>query len=184
MTGVIRTWAMVSLMVACATAASAGVRAQAAGAPPRAGQTPAPGPAGQISPADIQAMFDAMTVMDAERFLSLTSDQFPPFVQRLKKLQEARVLHTRRRNRAMNELRQLANPQNGTGDDAAIDGKLKELAAIDTEGRAAMAAALDGVDQLLTPRQRARFRLLEDNIDRKKLDFLTRVRQSAGRGGK
>lgn len=182
MTGVIRTWAMVSLMVVCVAAASAGVRAQA-GAPPKADQARPPKPADQISPADIQAMFDAMTVMDAERFLTLTSEQFPPFVQRLKKLQEARGLQTRRRNRAMNELRALANPQNGTGDDAAIDGKLKELAAIDQDGRAAVAAALDAVDQLLSPRQRARFRLLEDNIERKKLDFLTRVRQQAGRGG-
>lgn len=183
MTGVIRTWAIVGLMLAvCGVAVPAGARAQA-GAALKADQAAPPKPADQISAADIQAMFDAMTVMDAERFVVLTSEQFPSFVQRLKRLQDARVLHTRRRNRAMNELRVLANPTNGTGDDAAIDAKLKELATIEAEGQAAVQKALDAVDQLLTPRQRARFRILEANIELKKLDFLTKVRQPAGRGG-
>ena len=181
MTSVFRTCAIAGLMLVCGGVAtsSAGARTGV----PATGQAQPAKPSGQISPADIQAMFDAMTVMDAERFVTLTPEQFPSFVQRLKKLQEARVLHMRRRNRAMNELRMLANPQTGKGDDAAIDAKLKELATIEAEGQVAVRNALDALDQLLSPRQRARFRILEANIELKKLDFLSKVRQPPGRGG-
>lgn len=135
-----------------------------------------------ISPADVQSMFDAMLVMDAERFIGLTPEQFPLFVQRVKKLQEAKGNQMRRHNRAFGELRAMSNPQTGRADDASIDAKLKELEAIEVEAHAALSKALEAIDQMLTPRQRARFRLLEDNIEKKKLEFITKVRQP-GRGG-
>lgn len=155
------------------------------GAVPR-GNPPAADPAtpqGEpITPAYIQAMFEAMTLMEAERFMTLTPEQYPVFVQRIRRLQEARGQQMRRRIRAINELRALANPQSGRGDDATIEAKLKELDAIDKDGRAAIRKAADELDQLLSARQRARFRLLEENMERKKLDFLTKARQN-GRGG-
>lgn len=137
----------------------------------------------QISPMDVEAMFEAMTIMEAERFVQLTPEQFPVFVQRLKKIQEARTTQIRRHNRALAELRMMANPQNGRADDATIDAKLKELEAIEVEARLARAKALETMDQLLSIKQRARFRLLEDNMEKKKIDFLTKVRQQGGRGG-
>lgn len=146
-------------------------------------QGPKGPPEGNIAPGDIQAMFEAMTVMEAERFVMLTPEQFPVFVQRLKRLQEARGVMIRRHNRALNELRGMANPQSGRADDATIDMKLRELSAIELEGRAAIDKALEAVDQMLSPKQRARFRMLEDNIEKKKIDFLTKVRQPGGRGG-
>lgn len=150
--------------------------------PPGGPQRPnAAAQSGDIAPGDIQAMFEAMTVMEAERFVALTPEQFPVFVQRLKRLQEARAMRMRRHNRAMNELRGMANPQDGRADDATIDGKLRELAAIEVEGRTAIEKAMEAIDQMLSPRQRARFRMLEDNIEKKKFEFLQRVRQ--GRGG-
>jgi hypothetical protein len=181
-TGVIRV--MVTALVALW--GSAGSAQAAPSAPGRvAQQRPAQRPGDQqISVADIQAMFDAMAVLDAEKFVVLTSEQYPVFVQKLKRVQDARRQLNQRRNRAMNELRVLVNSNPASGkvaDDAAIDVKLKELDAIETEGHSAVEKALDDVDQLLSPRQRARFRILEDNTERKKLDFLTRVR--GGRGG-
>ncbi len=146
-------------------------------------QGPKGPPEGDIAPGDIQAMFEAMTVMEAERFVMLTPDQFPVFVQRLKRLHEARATMNRRRNRALNDLRGMANPQNGRADDATIDVKLRELAAIELEGRTAVDKAIEALDQMLSPKQRARFRMLEDNIEKKKIDFLTKVRQPGGRGG-
>ncbi len=207
MTGVARVSAVTSVLLICVVAAapraervSAAPEAQARplgqgrrqnppgpvnpNNPPQGDQAavPAAGP-NNISPADVQAMFEAMTVMEAERFVMLTPDQFPTFVQRLKRLQEARGQHFRRHNRALAELRGMANPQNGRADDATIEAKLKELDAIEVESQAAMNKAMEGIDQLLSPRQRARFRLLEENIEKKKLDFLTRVRKPGGRGG-
>jgi len=169
--------AMCAVALALLCGAASPVIAQVA--PPqgqRQAQPPRP-PNDQISPQDIQSMFDAMAVMEAEKFVMLTPDQFPIFVQRLKRLQEARSMQFRRHNRALNELRGLANPQSGRGDDASLDAKLKELDTIEVETSAAVAKALEAVDQMLSVRQRARFRLLEDSIEKKKLDFLTKVRR-------
>lgn len=188
MTGSMKTLAAsVVVLFGLGTFASAQTPPPAQGKQP-GGQRAQPGgrqgqPGDQIAPGDVEAMFEAMTVMEAERFVALTPDQFPAFVQRLKKLQEARVQRQRRHNRALAELRALSNPQNAQADDAAIDAKLKELDAIEVESHAAIGKAMDAIDQLLSVRQRARFRVLEDNIEKKKLDFLTRVRQQGGRGG-
>ncbi len=188
MTGVTRVMAVAAMVMVLGSAVRAGAQApepigDRPQGPGRAQKPPNNPPGGQISPMDVQAMFEALTLMEAERFVMLTPEQYPVFVQRLKRLQEARRVQIRGHNRALGELRQLANPQTGRGDDATIDSKLKELDSIDTESRAAIAKAMEGIDQLLSPRQRARFRLLEDNMEKKKIDFLTKVRQPGGRGG-
>lgn len=139
----------------------------------------------QISPADVQSMFDAMAVMEAEKFLGLTTEQFPSFVQKLRRLQEARGVQARKRGRLTNELRRLVNPMpQGTRiDEAAIGAKLKELDSTEAESSAMSKKALEELEVGLSPLQRARFRLLEENLERKKVDFLSKVRQPGGRGG-
>jgi len=136
-----------------------------------------PGPNDQMSPVYIQQMFDAMAVMEAERFLPLGADQYPVFVQKLRRLQEARMQSNRRRTKALNELRALTGPQAQPDvPESLIDGKLKELAAAEVEGAASVRKALDDLDVGLSVRQRARYRLLEENVERRKIDFLTKVR--------
>lgn len=147
------------------------------------GQRNAKPPAGgdAISPAYIQQMFDAMTIVEAERFLPLNAEQYPPFVQKLKRLQEARLQFNRRRMKAMNELRALAGPQAPADvTDAAIDAKLKELVTIESEGTAGVRKALDDLEVGLSVRQRARYRMLEENVERRKVEFLTKVRKGGG----
>lgn len=144
---------------------------------------PGPGPNDQFSPAYIQQMFDTMAIMEAERFLPLTPERSPAFVQRLRRLQEARMQGNRRRGRVMNELRSLVGPQASADvSDSVIDAKLKELAAADADGYAGIHKALDDLDVGLSPRQRARYRMLEEQVERRKIDFLTKVR-GPGRGG-
>jgi Spy/CpxP family protein refolding chaperone len=121
-----------------------------------------------------------MAILDAEKFVVLTPEQYPVFVQKLKRVQDARKQLSQRRNRAMNELRGLVNPNPATGktvDEAAIQAKLKELDTVENDGHDAIEKALDELDQLLSPLQQARFRILEDNTERKKIDFLTKVRR-------
>jgi hypothetical protein len=128
-------------------------------------------------------MFDAMTVVEAEKFLPVPADQYAAFVVKLKRLQEARAAATRQRNRVVAELRGLVGPQaRADVPDSLIDAKLKELAKIEADSSAAVRQAMDDLDAVLSPRQRARFRLLEENLDRKKLDMLTKVRQPGGPG--
>jgi hypothetical protein len=146
----------------------------------------APGnPAGDaVSPAYIQQMFDALAIVEAERFLPLSSEQYPVFVQNLKRLQEARQQSNRRRNKAMNELRGLAGPQAPADvSDATIDAKLQELTTAERDGEAAIRQAQTTLEAGLSVRQRARFRMLEENIERRKVDFLTKVRQGGGGPG-
>ena len=136
-----------------------------------------PKPGDPMSPVYIQQMFDTMAIMEAERFLPLNNDQYPVFVQRLRRLQEARMQSNRRRTKALNELRGLVGQQAGADvPDNAIDAKLRELAAAETEGAAGVRKALEDLEAGLSVRQRARFRLLEENVERRKIDFLTKVR--------
>lgn len=140
-----------------------------------------PPPNDAMSPVYIQQMFDAMAIMEAERFLPLSAEQYPVFVQKLRRLQEAKRQFNRRRMKALNELRQLTGPQAQPDvPDSVVDTKLKELASAELEGMAGVRKALDDLDVGLSVRQRARYRLLEENVERRKIDFLTKVR--GGRG--
>lgn len=136
-----------------------------------------PPPNDPMSPVYIQNMFDAMAVMEAERFLPLSAEQYPVFVQKLRRLQEAKMQFNRRRTKALNELRGLVGSQAAADvPDSLIDAKLKELTTAELEGMAGVRKALDELDAGLSVRQRARYRLLEENVERRKIDFLTKVR--------
>ncbi len=72
----------------------------------------------------------------------------------------------------------MANgPAAGT-DDGVIRDRLTALKAEDERAAAELRRALDGVDEILTVRQQARFRLFEDQMERRKLDLLMRARQN------
>lgn len=153
-----------------------GRQGQAAGQPQNPNQKGEP-----FSLAYIQQMFDTMAIVEAERFLPLTAEQYPGFVQKLKRLQETKMQANRRRMKVMNELRALVSPQSmDTVPDNLIDAKLKELAAAEAEGPASIRKVEDELDATLSVRQRARLRMLEENVERRKIDFLTRVRQGGG----
>jgi len=47
----------------------------------------------------------------------------------------------------------------------------------DQKAAAELVKSYDTLDEALTPRQRARFRLLEENMERRKIDLLMRARQ-------
>jgi hypothetical protein len=128
---------------------------------------------------------DAMVVVQAERDLDLSAEQFPQFLSRLRGLQTIRRRSENQRNRAMMELRRLMAPGNsGDGasarpDDAQIRERLKALD--DAEGQALVEIrqARNNLEQGLTVRQQARFRLLEEQIERRKLELFARSRQAA-----
>src|SRR3990172_5821208 len=83
------------LVVAAVLAATASMGAQApAGRPPgpAGGQRlrgPVPIPEGGVAPAEIQRMFDAYALLQAQERLHISDEQFPPFLSRFKALQEA-----------------------------------------------------------------------------------------------
>ena len=133
----------------------------------------------EISAGEIQRLYDAYALVQAQEALQLSDDQYVRFVGRLKTLQETRRRHQQARNLIVQDLRRLTNPQAGTGDEAAIRERLSALKAEDERTLQELRKAVDGIDEILTVRQQARFRLFEEQMERRKLDLLMRARQNA-----
>jgi hypothetical protein len=127
-----------------------------------------------VDPAELGRLFDAYTVMQAQEALGLDEARFGPFVTRLRALQEMRRRHLRERAAVMRDLRQLLQTP---GNEAQLKDRLDALVRIDTTTRAEQATAMAAIDELLDVRQRARFRLLEQQLELRKLELVNRARQ-------
>ena len=82
--------------------------------------------------------------------------------------------HLRERGAVRRDLRQLLQ---ATGNDAQLKERLDALVRLETASRADQAKAMDAIDELLDVRQRARFRLLEQQLELRKLELVERARQ-------
>jgi hypothetical protein len=140
---------------------------------------PAQGRGGtQIRPAELTAMLDAYTVLQAQRALQLTDAQYGDFVTRLKRLQENRRRNTQIRNRLLQELRTMTAP-NAVADDNALKEKLRAFREHNEQSAAALRRDSDALDEVLDVRQQVRLRLLEERLERQKLDLLMLSRRRA-----
>jgi hypothetical protein len=162
----------------------AGPRAQRGTQAPPPAPAPAPGqpvPTGDqpINAGEIQRLFEAYAVLQAQDALQLSEGQYFNFVTRLKALQETRRTHLRAHNQILNDLRKLTNPQTGSNDEMAIMERLKALRDEDDRAPVDIRKAYEGVDETLDARQQARFRIFEDRIEQQKLELLMRARQNA-----
>jgi len=146
------------------------------GAQPRAAQL-APLAAGGVSPAELQRLFDAYVLMQAQDDLSLSDEQYPRFLGRVKVLQDARRRADMERRRIVQELRRLTQPRAATVDEARIKDRLKALGDLHMRSSAEVQEAQAGLDEVLTLRQQARFRIFEEMMEQRKMDLLTRARQ-------
>lgn len=145
-------------------------RGRAQNAPPN----PPPG----VGLQELQEMFDAFVLVQAQRVLQLPDEQYQRFFMRMNRLQDVRRQHTRQRMRMINELRRSFSAT-GT-DDAALTASMKALDDLQGKFEQDVRAARAAIDETLTVRQRARFRFFEEEMERQKIEFLTRARQ-AGR---
>ena len=130
-----------------------------------------------IRPAELAAMLDAYELVQAQTALQLNDTQYGQFVVRLKRLQETRRRHLIQRARLLQELRKLTAA--AAADEGPIRERLKALQDLDEQAAANMRRELAAVDELLDPRQQALFRLLEERIERQKLDLLMKAQQRA-----
>ncbi len=143
----------------------------------RAQNTP-PNPAPGVGLQELQEMFDAFVLVQAQRVLQLPDEQYQRFFMRMNRLQDLRRQHTRQRMRMLNDLRRLFGDA-GT-DDAALTAALKGLDDLQGKFEQELRTARGAIDETLNVRQRARFRFFEEEMERQKIEFLTRSRQ-AGR---
>ena len=127
-------------------------------------------------------MLDAYAIVQAQTALKLTDAQYGPFVTRLKRLQETRRRSGQRRNQLLTQLRLLVNAPAATPDDPAIRERLKALRDHDEETAAAVRRDSEALDEVLDARQQGLFRLLEERLERQKLDLLMRARDRVKAG--
>ena len=129
-----------------------------------------------VSPAEIQRMFDSYALMQAQEQLKIADDRFPQFLTRFKALQDVRRRGLQERARIVQELRRLVNdPQ---ADEGQIKDRLKSLDDLDARSDGEVRKAYDAINQMLDVRQQAKFRVFEENMERRKLELVTRARQA------
>jgi cell pole-organizing protein PopZ len=133
----------------------------------------------QATPAEVQALFDAMVVVQAQKALALSDAQYPQFVGRLKTLQDMRRQHQRERNQLIQQMQRLSAPRNAAVDEAQLRALLKSFDDLQARAAADLRRAYENLDQVLDVRQQVRFRVFEDQIERRKFDFLLNARRRA-----
>ena len=130
-----------------------------------------------VSPAELQRLFDSYALVQAQQFLNIPDDQYTKFLPRFMALQNARRQSQQQRTRMLNELRRLLMPGETASDDQ-IKAAMKQLQEIDDRNETETRKAQDAVDQTLDTRQQARFRVFEEQMERRKLELVTRARQA------
>ena len=183
-----RTFIIAVLAAAC-TCAAAGAAAQDPQPPPagtarvrpepRQGQGRAAQQADRLEIAELQRLFDAYMVMQAQEALQLDDAQFGQFLPKLKALQETRRRNEQARNQLVGELGRLTAPSAATVDEAAVRERLRALQELESRSAAELRRAYDTIDQQLDVRRQARFRVFEQNMERRKLQLMLRARRGA-----
>ena len=137
--------------------------------------------ADRLEAAELQRLFDAYQMMQAQEALQLDDAQFGQFLPKLKALQDTRRRNEQARHQLVMELARLTAPA-GTTDEAVLKEKLKALQELEGRAAAELRNAYDTVDLQLDVRRQARFRVFEQNMERRKFQLMLRARRSeAGR---
>ena len=124
-------------------------------------------------PGEIQ-LFDSYALIQAQDQLKLSDEVFPQFLRRFKALQDTRRKNLQERFRIVQDLRRLANA--AQPDEAQMKERLKALDELDARAQVELSKAYEGINQMLDVRQQAKFRVFEENMERRKLDLVTRAR--------
>jgi hypothetical protein len=130
-----------------------------------------------VSPAEIQRMFDAYALLQAEDQLKISDEHFPQFLSRFKALQDVRRKALQERTRIIQDLRRLAS--DAQPDEGQIRDRLKALQELEARSAADIRKAYEGIDQVLDVGQQAKFRVFEEQMERRKLELVTRARQAS-----
>lgn len=135
-------------------------------------------PAGGNNVQEMQEYFDAFALVQAQRVLRLDDEAYGRFFPKMSRVYQLRRAHGAQRMRVLNEIRRLYN--GNAADDAALVAAVNRLDDMDAKFGVEMREARQAVDEVLTTRQRAGLRFFEEDMERQKIDFLTRARQGGG----
>jgi hypothetical protein len=178
-------WAIeVSAQTPTPTPSPSPARGAQAQEPPRGrpgGRAGLPPLAANMSQQQLQAYMDTYAVIQAERELRLTAEQYPNFVAKLRRLQDTRRRQMGERRRILGELNGLLQGGESAGPagrDEAITARLGALEEIMQQSAADLRKAYQDLDAGLTPWQRGRFRTFEEQLERQKIELLAKIRSS------
>jgi Spy/CpxP family protein refolding chaperone len=127
-----------------------------------------------VTPAEIQRMFDAYALLQAQQQLKIGDDQYTQFLTRFKTLQDVRRAGLQQRTRMIQDLRRMLDA--GQLDDASIKERLKALDELEIRSAADVKRAAEAIDQVLDLRQQAKFRVFQEQMEQRKLELVTRAR--------
>jgi hypothetical protein len=119
-------------------------------------------------------MFDAYALLQAQAQLQVSDDQYPRFLARFKALLDVRRRALLEHGRMVADLRRLL--LEGQADESQIKDRLQALDDAQARARADAKKALDALDQILDVRQQARLRVFDEQMERRKLELVTRAR--------
>jgi hypothetical protein len=180
---------IVGLVAAAGVCMAAGASAQDPQTPPdgasrvrpdaRQGQNRAGQQADRLEVAELQRLFDTYMVMQAQEALQLDDTQFGEFLPKLKALQATRRRNEQARSQLVAALGRLTAPSAVTVDEAAVRERLRALQDLESRAAAELRRAYEAIDQQLDVRRQARFRVFEQNMERRKLQLMLRARRGA-----
>lgn len=110
-------------------------------------------------------MVDAYIVSNLQESVGLSDDQFARILPLVKRLQHDRRELAQRRGRALGEMRRVL--ESGSATEARVIDLLKDVKAVESTQHETIRNDMDAIDQVLTPIQQAKFRLLEAEVERK-----------------
>jgi Spy/CpxP family protein refolding chaperone len=141
---------------------------------PAGAQRPALPPVGRgMNAMQLQQHLDAFALIQAEQQLKLSGEQYSVFAPKLIRVQTMRRRMMQERRRLLNDLNQLLVAQ--TPSDEAISEKTKAFDDWNRRINDELVKSYQDLDTSLTPWQRGRFRLLEEQLERRKLELLTKI---------
>jgi hypothetical protein len=178
-----RAGVIVAMMVATLLVA-ADLRAQGAQSPParaRQGRAAAAADGQPISLVELQRLFDAYFILQAQEALKLDDAKYAGVLPKLKALQDVRRRHDQERRQIVAELAKMTAPA-AVMDEAHVRDTLRTLQELESRSAAEQRLAYDTIDQVLDVRQQARFRVFEQNMERRKFELMLRARRGGVSG--
>jgi hypothetical protein len=169
-------WIMLSAVISVISAASLGAQGTQQRPGRQGRQAPALADDPGVTPVEIQRMFDAYALVQAQDQLRLNDEQYGRFLGRFKTLQDIRRRALQEHTRLIVELRRLL--MQGQPDEAQLKDRMQALQDVETRAIAEVKKAYEAIDQALDVRQQANFRVFEEQMERRKIELITRARQA------
>lgn len=143
----------------------------------QAQQSPPPGgDDAAVTPAEIQRMFDAYALVQAQDQLRLNDEQYSRLLVPFRSLQDVRRRALQEHTRLVAELRRLL--MQGQVDEGQLKDRMQQLQDVDARAVNDVKRAYDAIDQVLDVKQQAGFRVFEEQMERRKIELITRARQA------